>query len=43
MKTKNIKCLRLFVGVNSNLYSSIIEKSSQNIKMNTPLEKNMIK
>lgn len=41
---KNIKCLRPFVGVNSNLYSSIIgKKSSQNIKMNTPLEKNMIK
>jgi len=40
----NIKCLRPFIGLNSNLYNSIIgKKSNYNIKTNTALKKWMLK
>ncbi len=40
----NIKCLRPFVGLNSNLYEKIIgKKSNCNIQLNSPLKKWMIK
>ncbi len=40
----NIKCLRPSIGLNSNLYNSIIgKKSNYDIRTNTPLKKWMIK
>ena len=40
----NTKCLRPFIGLNSNLYTSILgKKANCNIKANYPLKKSMIK